>query len=160
MTPDGGQVQYRRILNEVTDPGNYGGSFRVSDALHDVIGHVKGNTTVFFLSDFIDIDEEWSSEMRVATEKFRHVMGVMVRDLRDYELPAAGNIRFEEPGSGRQRVVATGDIADEYEELAAEQEESVADALRGAGASFLKIDTRDEFAGEFAAYFDEVSDQW
>jgi uncharacterized protein (DUF58 family) len=160
LTPGGGNSQYQRILHEVSKFDNYGGEFNLEHALNSVIGQIKENTAVFIISDFIEAKGDWKSKMIVASKKFRHVMNIMVKDLRDYKLPESGNIRFEDI-SGRSQIVAnTGKIREEFHEEAMKREERVKNNLEAAGASMLKIDTRDQFSAKFAEYFDEAGAEW
>ncbi len=160
VTPDGGMVQYRSILRELTDYTNYGGEFHLENTLADVNGQIKENTAVFLISDFIDTRGDWMAELTISSEKFRHVMGIMVRDRLDYELPDAGTVRFQAPNGSGQLTVDTAAVAEDYAEAARQQEAKMERRLKGAGASFLKLDTRDEFAARFASYFDEENQTW
>ena len=160
MNPNGGNEQYRKILNEVTKESNYGGTFNLEDSLNDVIAKIKDDTVVFVVSDFLDVEGDWKSTVKVASEKFRHVMGVMVRDLRDYRLPEDGNFRLQSPDGEKEITVNTNRVSDEFNEEVEQQEKKLEEMLKGAGAGFLKIDTRDDFSGKFATYFDEEGDTW
>jgi len=160
MNPNGGDEQYRKILHEVTKEDNYGGTFDLEKSLNDVIAKIKDDTVVFVVSDFIDVEGEWKSTVKVASEKFRHVMGIMVRDLRDYKLPADGNFRLESPEGDEEMVVNTNRIKEKFNEEAEQQEKDIEEMVKGSGAGFLKIDTRDDFSGKFATYFDEEGEGW
>jgi uncharacterized protein (DUF58 family) len=160
MNPDGGNAQYRQVLHEITKQENYGGRFDLEDSLNDVIAKIKDDTVVFIISDFLEVDGEWKSTVKVASEKFRHVMCIMVRDLRDYKLPESGNVRLKDPYDERKTVVNTGKAKKKYEELAEKQEEEVQQTIEEAGASFMKMDTREDFASKFATYFDEEGEKW
>ncbi|EHK02367.1 von Willebrand factor type A [Candidatus Haloredivivus sp. G17] len=59
MLPEGGQVQYQKILLEVTNFDNYGGEFNLEHALNSVIGQIKENTAIFIISDFLDAKGDW-----------------------------------------------------------------------------------------------------
>jgi uncharacterized protein (DUF58 family) len=160
MLPEGGQVQYQKILTEVTRFENYGGEFDLEHALDSVIGQVKENTSIFIISDFIDNKGDWKSKMLVASKKFRHVLNIMVRDLRDYKLPESGNIRFEDISGSGQMVANTSKIKEEFEEKAEEEEERIMDKVEAAGASIFKVDSRDNFSAKFAKYIDEEGGEW
>ena len=160
MTPDGGNAQYQRILHEVANFDNYGGNFNLEHALNSVIGQIKENTALFIISDFIEAQGDWKSKMLVSSKKFRHVMNVMIKDLRDYKLPANGNMRFQDISGSEQLVVNTSKIREEYNEEALKREEEIKTKVEGAGASMIKIDTRKEFSGKFAEYFDEEGANW
>ncbi len=160
LTPDGGQPQYQKILREVTNGENYGGSLDLEDALDDVIGQIKPNTALFVISDFINLSGDWQTKTKLASTKFRHVLSVMVRDLRDYKLPEAGNFRFQAPGGGETVVANTSRIHERYNTEAEKQEAKIKQQLRGSGSSFMKVDTRDSFSAKFAEYFDQNSGDW
>jgi len=160
MTPEGGQAQYQKVLNEVTRFDNYGGTFDLEEALTTTVGQIKENTALFIVSDFIDVEGDWKAKMQIASEKFRHVMSIMVKDLRDYKLPENGNMRFESPSGEQQMVVNTSKAREEYEKEAEKQEKAVKARIEGGGSSFIKVDTRDEFSAAFAEFFDQSGGGW
>lgn len=160
MLPDGGQAQYQKILTEVTRFSNYGGDFNLEHALDSVIGQIKENTSVFVISDFIDPQGDWKPKMLVASEKFRHVLNIMVRDLRDYKLPDSGNIRFENVTGEGQLVTNTSKIKEEFNEQALDQEQDIRNKVEASGATMIKVDTRDSFSAKFAKHIDEEGDTW
>lgn len=158
LTPQGGDDQYQRVLHETTKYDNYGGTFDLEDALNDTVGQIKENTAIFIVSDFLEVEGEWKAKMQLASQKFRHVMSVMVRDLRDYKLPEAGNFRFE--NGGQQMVVDTTKVKEDFDREAEKQEKKIQNKLEEGGASFIKIDTRDKFSAEFAEFFDQSEGGW
>lgn len=161
IIPDGGEAQYQKILSEVTDPENYGGDFDLEYALDEVMKRIKENTFVFIVSDFVDAGGEgWKPIMKVMSEKYRNVFNLMVRDLRDFKLPEAGNVRFQASDGSQELVVNTDHVRDKFEEEAERQEEDIRSSVSEAGADFLKINTRDNFAAQLVSYFDEKSGEW
>ncbi len=160
INPGGGQDHYQRILDELTRFENYGGKLDMEDAMNDTVGKIKENTAIFVISDFLEIGGDWKTKMTLASLKFRHVMSVMVRDRRDYKLPKAGNFRFEAPDGSDTVAVNTHRMKEKFDREAAKREEEIEEKIKGAGSSFLKIDTRDNFAGEFAAFFDQDQGEW
>ncbi|MFB6100194.1 MAG: DUF58 domain-containing protein [Candidatus Nanohalobium sp.] len=161
MVPQGGQVQYERILNELTDCENVGGTFNLEDALDDAIGQIKDNTAIFIVSDFLEVRGDWKPKMTLGSKKFRHIMTVMTRDLRDYKLPENGYMRFESAsGSGDTMTLNTSKAKEDFEEKAAKQEQELQDKIEEGGATFLKLDTRDNFSAKFAEYFDSGEGDW
>jgi len=155
MTPSSGMEQYQAILKEVSDPENYGGKFNLENALDGTIGMVKPDTFIFIISDFIGAGEQWTRKLRVASEKYRHCLAIMVRDLRDYKLPKEGNFRFESPSGDKEKVVNTSKVKKRFEEEVEKQEEEVSSNVTETGSGFVKIDTRKGFAAEMMSYFDE-----
>lgn len=160
LTPQGGMDRYHLMLRELTNLDHYGGTFDLEHAINETIGQIKENTAIFIVSDFIDVEGDWKTKMKLASMKFRHVMSIMVRDRRDYKMPKSGNIRFEAPVTGDKLVVDTNRIKNEFEKEAARQEEEVSERVEAGGGSFLKIDTRDSFSAVFAEFFDENEGGW
>lgn len=158
LSPQGGDEQYKRVLHETTKFENYGGTFNLETALNDTIGQIKDNTAIFIISDFLEVEGDWKAKMQLSSQKFRHVMSVMVRDLRDYKLPDAGNIRFE--NGKEQLTVNTSKVREEFNTEAKKQEERIENKLEEGGSSFMKIDTRDGFSAKFAEYFDQSEGGW
>lgn len=155
IPPDRGQEQYQRVLREVTDPENYGGVFDLEAALRDCIGRLKPSTSIFLVSDFLEVEGDWKGEVKLSNSKFRHFLSLMVRDLRDYQLPESGNIRFESPSGGGRQVVNTSRVNEEFNKEAQKQEEEIKERLREVGSGVLKIDTRDSFAAKMSEFFDK-----
>jgi uncharacterized protein (DUF58 family) len=161
ITPSGGTDQYDRFLDELTDLENYGGKFNLEDALNDTIGQIKENTALFLISDFLEVEgEDWKSKLTLCNMRFRHVMSIMVRDLRDYKMPDAGNFRFESSNGSEQMVVNTSKYREDFNEEAQRQEDKLEKKLTETGSSFMKIDTREKFSASFAAFFDNDEGDW
>ena len=160
MLPDGGQAQYQKILTEITRFDNYGGDFNLEHALDSVVGQIKENTSIFLISDFLSVEGDWKSKMLVSSKKFRHVLNIMVRDLRDTKLPDAGNFRFEDISGNGQLVANTSKIREEFEEKVKEEEQKTINKIEASGASVIRVDTRENFSGKVAQYIDEEGDEW
>ena len=159
MFPDGGELQYRKIIREVSNRENYGGPMDMAAALGSVIGQIKDNTAVFVVSDFLNVGDDWKSNMIVASKKFRHVMAVMVRDPRDRRLPDSGVMRLEGM-SGKQMVVNTSKIREEFKEEAEKQEQRIISRVEAAGASIITVETTESFAGKFTKHLEESGANW
>jgi len=160
LTPDGGQVQFQKIVHELTDFENYGGDFNMDTAMNKTIGNIKDDTAVFIVSDFLDIKGEWKLKMQLANMKFRHVMSVITKDRRDYKLPDSGLMRFESPDGSQQRIVDTAKIKDDFEEEAEKRKEEIKQKLSESGSAHLEVDTRESFAANFVEYFESSKGSW
>lgn len=160
LSPGGGTDRYQRVLDEVTDLEKYGGKFNLEGAVNDTIGQIKENTALFIISDFLEVEGEWKTKLTLANMKFRHVMAIMTRDLRDYKLPDSGNFRFEAADGSEQMVVNTSRQRQEFNEKAQKHEEEIEEKIRETGSSFMKIDTRDNFSAAFAEFFDSDKGEW
>jgi len=160
ITPRGGTSQYDLILDELTKREHYGGRIDLEAALDDVIGQIKENTAIFVISDFLETDGDWKSKLRLSSMKFRHVMCINTRDLRDYKMPETGNFRFESPDGSDQIVINTHRVKPDFDKEAEKQEEKLEEKIKGGGSAYLKLDTRDKFSARFAEYFDGNQEAW
>lgn len=160
LTPDGGQVQYQKILHELTTYENYGGEFNMDQAMNKTIGNIKQDTAVFIISDFLEVRGDWKLKMQLANMKFRHVLSVITRDLRDYKLPDSGLMRMESPDGSSQQVIDTGKVKEDYEEEAKKRMEEIKQKLSESGSAHLEVDTRDSFAAKFVEFFESSGEAW
>jgi len=94
------------------------------------------------ISDFLAPPDQWARPMRKLA--VRHdVLAVEVLDPRELELPDVGVLAVADPESGIVHEVQTGDsrLRRRYAEAAAAQRSAIAKAIRGAGASHLRLRT-------------------
>ena len=94
------------------------------------------------ISDFLAPPEQWARPLRKLA--VRHdVLAVEVLDPRELELPDVGVLAVADPESGIVHEVQTGDARQRrrYAEAAVAQRTAIANAIRGAGASHLRLRT-------------------
>lgn len=96
---------------------------------------------VLVVSDFIAA-AGWQDELRRLA--FRHeVVAVRLHDPREASLPDVGLLTLEDPETGRQVIVDTGDkrLRTRYAAAADAQAHAIREAVQRAGASLLEIST-------------------
>ncbi|MCZ7379584.1 DUF58 domain-containing protein [Micromonospora sp. WMMC250] len=97
---------------------------------------------VVVVSDFLAPPEQWARPLRKL--RVRHdVLAIEVVDPRELELPDVGVLPVVDPESGELHEVQTADprLRQRYADAAAAQRATIAAALRGAGASHLRLRT-------------------
>jgi uncharacterized protein (DUF58 family) len=107
---------------------------------------------VVVVSDFRG-DRDWEAPLRGL--RARHgVLAIEVRDPRELELPAMGDVWFTDPETGRQLVVNTSrrKVRRRFAAAAAAEREEVAAALRRAGADHLVLSTAGDWLKDLAAH--------
>jgi uncharacterized protein (DUF58 family) len=84
----------------------------------------------------------WERPLRALSERHQ-LLAVEVLDPRELELAPAGLVTFADPETGRQLEVQTSDagVRRRYAEAAQAQRETIATALRHAGAAHLQLRT-------------------
>ncbi|NOX71342.1 MAG: hypothetical protein GXO64_01440 [Candidatus Micrarchaeota archaeon] len=96
------------------------------------------------ISDFIGLKGEWDKILRIAGEKF-DVLGIMIRDPRDEELIAAGNIVLQDPLSDELMIVNTGKIKERYEKFTQDEKKYIKEMFSKGNADMVDIRTDEDF---------------
>ncbi|MEU4719416.1 DUF58 domain-containing protein [Nonomuraea dietziae] len=103
---------------------------------------VRRRGLVVVVSDFLDDPRSWEGPLRRLGVRHQ-VLAVEVVDPRELALPDVGVLTLIDPESGRRREVSTGDarLRLRYAEAAAAQRAAISAALRGTGATHLRLRT-------------------
>ncbi len=94
------------------------------------------------ISDFLVPPQTWARPLRLLGVR-HELLCVEVVDPRELELPDSGVMEFVDPETGRLHEVQTADasLRERYAAGAAAQRAAIAGAIRGAGASHLRLRT-------------------
>jgi uncharacterized protein (DUF58 family) len=134
---------------EATPPGDRPG---LTDVAGRLTGLARARGLVVVVSDFRG-PRDWEGHLR--TLRGRHgVLAIEIRDPRELELPAMGDVWFTDPETGRQLVVNTSrrKVRKRFKEAAAAEREEVAAALRRAGADHLVLGTDGDWLRDLAGH--------
>ena len=134
---------------EATPPGDRAG---LTDVASRLTGLARARGLVVIVSDFRG-PRDWEPHLR--TLRARHgVLAVEIRDPRELELPAMGDVWFTDPETGRQLVVNTSrrKVRKRFKEAAAAERAEVAAALRRAGADHLVLGTDGDWLKDLAGH--------
>ncbi|HZH24520.1 MAG TPA: DUF58 domain-containing protein [Solirubrobacteraceae bacterium] len=124
----------------------------LGDAARRMSAVTRARGLVVIASDFRG-PRDWESGLRAL--RARHgVLAVEVRDPRELELPAMGDVWMVDPETGRQIVVNTSrrSLRERFKAAAAAEREEVAGALRRAGADHLVLSTGDDWLRALAVH--------
>ena len=104
------------------------------------------------ISDFLAVPGQWARPARVLAAR-HDVLAVEVLDPRELELPDVGVLEVVDPETGVVHEVRTDPaLRARYAEEAARQRAGIADALRDAGASHLRLRTDTDWLMEIVRY--------
>jgi uncharacterized protein (DUF58 family) len=105
---------------------------------------IKRRSLVFVISDFIAAPG-WERGLNLLNRR-HEVVAVRLTDPREIELPNAGTLVLEDPETGEQMIVDTGDrgFRGRFAEAARQRELAVAGAFKGAGVEALSLSTEDD----------------
>ena len=145
IPPSTGQVHLLRLLRQIGDSSTQTGQHNtdITTALAYAARIITRRSLVLVVSDFIT-DDTWQAALGKLT--YRHeVVAVQVKDPREGELPNMGIITLEDPETGQQLVVDTGDrkLRENFKAAAQAQHEKLEKEFKKSGVDRLVISTGD-----------------
>jgi len=153
LLPNVGNKQYFMIIKSLSDPRLYDGKFDFVKIIKDLMSFAKRGAIVIIVSDFIGLGKDWEKHLRAASEKFE-VIGIMVRDPRDYEMPAdVGQVVISDPYSEKEVLIDTAAIKKEYESAVKEQVKHIKETFRSSKSEFLELRTDKPFLKDIIKFF-------
>jgi len=153
LPPNMGNKQYFMIINSLSNPKLYDGKFDFIKVINDLINSFKKGAIIVIVSDFIGLGKDWENYLRAVSEKFE-VIGIMVRDPRDYEIPAdVGQIVISDPYSDKEVLIDTAKIKDEYESVVKEQIKHIKETFINSKSDFLELRTDKPFLHDIIMFF-------
>ena len=143
VAPAAGRPHLLRLLDALgSEKQREGaGSTDLAAALRTLEGLAKRRSTILVISDFLDAGG-WQPALRRLA--LRHeVIAVRLGDPRERELPDVGLLTLQDPETGEQLVIDTGDRAlrERFDAAAAEQSTRLDTELRSCGVEQLVLDT-------------------
>ncbi len=104
VPPRKGRKHVLRIIREVLSFEPVGKSTNIKDALEYMNNAIKKKSIVFLLSDFMDSGYE--KILKIVGKK-HDLIGVVLNDQREKEIPKMGLIKFTDAETGRERWIDT-----------------------------------------------------
>jgi uncharacterized protein (DUF58 family) len=143
--PDSGTKNYYRMLQQLTNPNNYGGKYNLKKTLMETRTMLGEKSLIIIVSDFIGLEKGWDQYVKMMTGSF-DILAIMVRDPRDKELPVdAGQFYVEDPYTEEKLTIDTKDYADLYRKKAEEEEADIRSRFETAKAGFISLLTTEDF---------------
>ncbi len=152
--PSHGNQQYYRIKKLLTNPDLYGGKFDLNQAIRFVGSYQRRGGILIIISDFIGLGESWDRFLKISSRKF-DVIGMMIRDPRDDELPKyVGEVAIEDPYSNQRLIIDTTKDAKNYKEYNEKKRDEIRKAFNNMGADLLEIKTDAPFTQQVMGFFE------
>jgi uncharacterized protein (DUF58 family) len=104
VPPRKGNKHVLRIIREVLSFEPEGNATDIKAALEFMNNAIKKRSIIFLLSDFLD--EDYEKILRVVGKK-NDLIGVVLDDRRENEIPPVGLIKFTDAESGEERWIDT-----------------------------------------------------
>jgi uncharacterized protein (DUF58 family) len=153
VAPSMGKAVYYKIVNELSNAKNYGGEFDLTKVLQYVQTFLQEKSMIIIISDFIGLKEGWQRYLNIMSVNY-DLIGVMVRDPRDYEMPKeGGQFLVEDPYSGKRMFIDSHQYAKIYAEDAIRNEEIIRNSFEKAKMGFVSVRTDTDFQETVMNYF-------
>ena len=104
VPPRKGNIHVLRIIREVLSFEPEGNATDIKAALEFMNNAIKKRSIIFLLSDFLD--EDYEKILRVVGKK-NDLIGVVLDDRRENEIPPIGLIKFTDAETGEERWIDT-----------------------------------------------------
>lgn len=147
LRPETGNRHVLRVVREVVAAEATGRSSSLTNVLEDQLRHLKRQSLVLLISDFLGEDEDWEDAlMRVAR---RHdVICVRIYDSFEEELPEAGLLLVADIESGRELEIDTRSraVREDWSRAAKERRDRLLTKMRRARVDLIEISTTDDVA--------------
>ncbi|MGE0793004.1 MAG: DUF58 domain-containing protein [Candidatus Woesearchaeota archaeon] len=121
---------------------NYGGLRDFKKSMLQLSSIIQERCIIVLISDFINLPEDWMKYVVMLSKK-HHVIGIMVRDKRDYELPDVGQFSLKDPNSNQTIYIDTKQFANKYKEYSKKEEETVVSFFKKIKSNCLVLENED-----------------
>jgi uncharacterized protein (DUF58 family) len=115
VAPRGGRRQWKELAHSL-EVLQAVGSTSAEGALRDVAVRLRRRGLVVLLSDMLVARDETLTALKYLRHHGHEVLVFHILDPGERELPAASEVRFFDPESGRELLVSVADVRNEYRE--------------------------------------------
>jgi uncharacterized protein (DUF58 family) len=143
MPPGAGRIHLLRLIDGIQQEArqNHAGATNLSAALTKVQGLVRRRSLLLIVSDFL-VADGWQTPLSMLAHR-HELVAVRLHDPREAELPDVGLVTFEDPETGSQFMVNTGDrsLRERFRAAAEKQGTRIRTDLARSGAEYLALTT-------------------
>ncbi|MBD3202835.1 DUF58 domain-containing protein [Candidatus Woesearchaeota archaeon] len=160
LQPTIGKKQYHFFVKELTDVNNYGGDFDLEAGIKFMLSFLKEKALVIIVSDFLGLKGNWYKYLQILSQRFE-VIGIMVRDPRDRELPQnAGQFILRDPYSDEKMYIDTNQFYQLYSEYAKENENLIKKKFNLIKSDFVFLTTNESFVQKMIKLSKKRGKKW
>ncbi len=159
VPPRKGRQHVLRIIREVLSFEPVGKSTNLKTALEYLNNAIKKRSIVFLLSDFMDSGYE---KILKVVGKRHDLIGVVLNDKRENEIPEMGLVKFTDAETGKERWIDTGDKKTRFlfKKLMATNRESRRSLFLSSRLDSIEIQTGQDFIKPLVKFFRVRERRW
>ena len=153
IVPNIGKGAFYRMVREMSDPNNYGGPYDLPKNIKYLSSFLSDRSVVIIVSDFIGLPEGWQRYLQILSGRY-DVIGIMIRDPRDFEMPDVGAQYIVEDPYGKSKIyIDSRKYSKLYSSYVKKEEESLRSAFEKSKQGFVSLRTDEEFHEPLMRYF-------
>jgi len=155
IPPGRGRGHVYRLVREILQTGRERSRTELTGGLEFLRRVLRRRALVFVISDFLTVDDGFFSVVRRLRGRGSRVVGVMLRDERNFELPEIGMVWLRDPETGEEMLVNTSrrSVREEFAELARRHAEATLQRFREAGAEVMVLDASEDVLKPMLRFF-------
>lgn len=153
LPPKKGTGHALRIIREILLFEPKGHRTSLEGPIHLLKNAVRRRSLVFLLSDFL-FEEDLAGDLRIVNRK-HDLVAIQVSDPAELALPASGQVRLEDPETGKQVEINTSSprLRAAYEKAAAEWQEEIDQQFNRLSIDKLSLRTDSEYVPALHRFF-------
>ncbi len=152
--PNCSMTQFYSLVKDISNKDYYSERCNLKKALDYAFDTLKPKTTLFIISDFINLTKGWEEALKRASTKYE-IIGIMVRDPTDFVLPFSRTeeVMLRSPSSKRIRNVRLNPVREKYKEYVNKKTEYIKKVFRESNADILILITDKSFVSPVLNFF-------
>ncbi|MEM3373958.1 MAG: DUF58 domain-containing protein [Candidatus Woesearchaeota archaeon] len=157
--PEMGKKKFYNFTKDISNPKIYGGLKNLGKAIQNSMKFIDKKSLFIIISDFIMPDESWLEFLKILSTK-NEVIGIMIRDEREYNLPDIGKIILEDPYSNNKIYIDTKQYSKIYKEFNEKNIRLIKNAFINNRANLLELKTNDNYLNKMIEFFRSRGVRW
>ncbi len=159
VPPRKGRQHVLRIIREVLSFEPEGKSTNLKSALEYLNNAIRKRSIVFLLSDFMDSGYE---KILKVVGKRHDLIGVVLNDKRENEIPKMGLVKFTDAETGKERWIDTEDKRTMFlfKKIMAKNRESLLSLFLSSRLDSIEIQTGQDFIKPLVKFFRVRARRW
>jgi len=151
--PAFGKGMHSRFEKTLSNKEYYGGPKDFKKSFLQVNSMLNDKVIMIIVSDFLGLPKKWEKYMLSLASR-HHLMGVMIRDKRDRELPPhTGQFVVKDPNTEETMYIDTDSYAKEYKVQSLKQEEYIKKVFKKLRGSCVTIENGADFKKSLEKFF-------
>jgi len=159
VPPRKGRSHVLRIIRDILSFEPQGNQTNIRSALEYFNSAIKKKSIAFLISDFMD--EGYEKIIRIVGKK-HDLIGIVLEDPREKELPKAGLIKFRDAETGEIRVIDTSSkiVRDEFYTFRKYNEEKRTQLFRSSRIDKIEVNTDKSYVKPLVDFFRLREKRW